>query len=275
MSVPILTRRLQTPAMHQVFPEFYGRIEGFFDTATPGIAMARSVLEQRCPGTAYVNHPHHPTGCVVALDHSFIFAGRNVGQGFLDRVVAKIREYQRAHLVWTDDHARKLTPPSEYSKTISRLEFRDRDTSARLLGRPDSDGIRVCKITSDLLAKCQWTHEMKRVFGDLHRFFIHGLGFCLIRDETILAEAYAAFWGKGQVEIAVVTHQEHRHAGHGLRVSAELIEACESMGFETYWSCNRENHASMMLARKLGYRTAVDYELVEYPALRNSRIPTH
>lgn len=261
--------------MHQVFPEFYRRIEAFFESATPGIAMARSVLEHRCPGTAYVNHPHHPTGCIVALDHSFIFAGQSVEQCFLDRVVAKIRENQKVHLVWTGDHALKLTLPPEYSKTIERLEFRDRNSSAHLTGRPDSDGIRVCKITSDLLAKCQWTHEMKRVFGDLHRFFIHGLGFCLIRDETILAEAYAAFWGKGQVEVAVVTHHEHRRSGHGLRVSAELIEACEAMGFETYWSCNRENHASMKLAKKLGYCTQARYELVEYPALRNCRIPAH
>ena len=43
------------------------------------------------------------------------------------------------------------------------------------------------------------------------------------------------------------------------------------MGFETYWSCNSENLASMMMARKLGYRTEVGYELVEYPALRTSK----
>ena len=257
--------------MYQVFPEFYGRIERFFDSDTPGIAMARSVLEHRCPGTAYVNHPHHPTGCIVALDHSFIFAGRGVGQKFLDRVVAKIRENQKAHLVWTADQSRKLNPPPDGSKTIGRLEFRDLDTSTHLIGPSESDGVRVCKITSDLLTKCQWTHEMKRVFGDLQRFFIHGLGFCLIRNETILAEAYAAFWGKGQVEIAAVTHPQHRRSGHGLRVSAELIEACEAMGFQTYWSCNRGNHASMMMARKLGYRTEVGYELVEYPALHPSR----
>lgn len=261
--------------MHQVFPEFYGRIEGFFDSAAPGSAMARSVLEHRCPGTAYVNHPHHPTSCIVALDHSFIFVGRNVGQCFLDQVVARIRQNRKAHLVWTADQARRLDPPSDHSKTIGRLEFSDRDRSTHLIGQSESDGIRVCKITSDLLARCQWTQEMERVFGDLHRFFIHGLGFCLIRDETILAEAYAAFWGKGQVEIAAVTHPQHRRSGHGLRVSAELIEACEAMGFRTYWSSNSENLASMMMARKLGYRIETGYELVEYPALRTSRVPVH
>ena len=261
--------------MHQVFPEFYARVEGFFDSETPGIAMARSVLEHRCPGTAYVNHPHHPTSCIVALDHSFIFPSRNVEQRFLDQVVAKIQGNQKARLVWTDEQARKLEPPPNCSKTIGRMEFRDRDRSTHLIGPSKSDGIRVCKITSDLLAKCQWNHEMERIFGDLHHFFIHGLGFCLIRDETVLAEAYAAFWGKGQVEIAVVAHPEHRRAGHGLRVSAELIEACEAMGFETYWSCNSENHASIRMARKLGYRTDVGYELVEYPARHTSRVPAH
>jgi len=112
---------------------------------------------------------------------------------------------------------------------------------------------------------------MKRVFGDLQRFFIHGLGFCLIRNEAILAEAYAAFWGKGQVEIAVVTHQEHRRSGHGLRVSAELIEACEAMGFETYWSCDNRNQGSMRLAERLGYRSSKSYRLLEYPSLRLER----
>ena len=108
---------------------------------------------------------------------------------------------------------------------------------------------------------------MERIFSDAHRFFIHGLGFCLIRDETILPDAYAAFWGNSQVEIAVVTNKEHRRSGHGLRVSAELIEACEAMGFETYWSCNNNHYASIVMAAKLGYRSKVAYELVEYPAI--------
>ena len=142
-----------------------------------------------------------------------------------------------------------------------------------LLATIDADDVlRLFELPS---GRERWAIEAhpERVFGDLHRFFIHGLGFCLIRDETILAEAYAAFWGKGQVEIAVVTHRQHRRSGHGLRVAIELIEACEAMGFETYWSCNRENHASMKMARKLGYQTQVGYELVEYRALSTRPIP--
>jgi len=261
--------------MYQVFPEFYGRIQGYFQSDAPGTAMARSVLERRCPGTAYVDHPHHPTSCIVALDHGFLFAGRNVRQGFLDRVVARIRETRKAHLVWTGDHHRRLKPSPGSSKIIDRLEFRDRDPAICRVTPSGSDGIRVCKITSDLLSRCQWTREMEHVFGDLHHFFIHGLGFCLLRGETILAESYAAFWGKSQVEIAVVTHQDHRRSGYGLRVSIELIEACEAMGFETYWSCNRSNHASMTMAEKLGYGTDVGYELLEYPALCSPLIPAN
>ena len=256
--------------MYPVYSEFYPRIEQFFTSDQPGHPMARSVLENRCPGTAWVDHPHRPTTAVVALDHRFLIAGRDMTPGFLSSVVERLRRQNRLHLVWTDTLKRHLKPPPSKSLDIERREFRDRDRTVPFAPPAESD-VRVCKITADLAPHCQWTHEMERIFGGLRRFFVHGLGFCLIRGETILAEAYAAFWGDSQVEIAVVTDQRHRRQGHGLRVCRELIEACESMGFETYWSCDNRNQGSIRLAQRLGYRSSRSYRLLEYPAIRQER----
>jgi RimJ/RimL family protein N-acetyltransferase len=256
--------------MYPVFPEFYPRVEGFFTSSQPGNAMARSVLENRCPGSVWVDHLERPTTALIAVDHSFLIPGRSIHPAFLNRVVSQLGRHRRLHLVWTDDQKRKLNPPPGRKQTIKRREFRNRDRSVHFPSSP-SDPIRVCKITSDLLPQCQWTHEMERIFGGLRRFFMHGLGFCLIRDNEILAEAYAAFWGNGQVEIAVITDQDHRHQGLGCRVSIELIEACEAMGFDTHWNCDSRNRASMKLAANLGYRSQARYLLLEYPAVRSSR----
>lgn len=207
---------------------------------------------------------------MVAVDHSFLIGGSDLNRVFLDRVVSRLRRNRSLHLVWTDDRTPALAPPPDYESTIQRTEFRDRDIAIRPQ-LPDPGDIRVCKVTSDLLPRCQWTHEMERIFGGLHRFFLHGLGFCLVQGESILAEAYAAFWGGGPVEIAVVTDRRHRRKGLGAWVCIELIEACEAMGFETCWNCDRRNHASIGLARRLGYRSMTGYKLFEYPAIHPSQ----
>ena len=69
----------------------------------------------------------------------------------------------------------------------------------------------------------------------------------------------------------MVTDHRFRRQGLGFRISAELIQDCEAMGFETYWSCDRRNLASTRLATRLGFRSAGSYRLVEYPALHPSR----
>lgn len=232
--------------------------------------MARSVLANRCPGTAYVDHPQHPTTALVAVDHSFLIGGSHLNRAFLDRVISRLRRNRGLHLVWPDDQVPDLLPPSDFESTIRRTEYRDRDRAIRPR-LPEPGDIRVCKVTSDLLPRCQWTHEMERIFGGLRRFFLHGLGFCLVRGENILAEAYAAFWGGGPVEIAVVTDRSHRRKGLGLWVCLELIEACESMGFETCWNCDSRNEASIALAGRLGYRSATDYRLYEYSAVHQNQ----
>jgi len=264
--------------MFPVFPEFYDRIERFFRSDQPGTTMARSVLENRCPGNAFVDHPEKPTTAVVAVDYSFIIGGRHLNPGFLDRVIKILRRNRNLHLVWPAGQADRLKPPPAYVSTIQRREFRGRDITIRP-DLPAPGNIRVCKITSDLLPRCQWTHEMERIFGGFHRFYIHGLGFCLVQGESILAEAYAAFWGKGRVEIATVTDRNHRLKGLGLWICTELIEACESMGFETCWNCDSRNEASIRLARRLGYRLETSYRLFEYPSRskapsRNARVRT-
>jgi RimJ/RimL family protein N-acetyltransferase len=256
--------------MYPVYSEFFPRIERFFTSDQPGYPMARSVLENRCPGTVWVDHPQNPTTALVALDHRFLIPGETMNPDFLHAAVRQLQRENRLHLVWTEPSRHRLKPPPSRVLEVERREFRDRDRSTRFaLSAPDD--VRVCKITADLAPRCQWTHEMERIFGGLRRFFVHGLGFCLIRGESILAEAYAAFWGDSQVEIAVVTDQAHRRQGHGLRICAELIGACEAMGFETYWSCDSRNRGSMKLAERLGYRSCRGYRLLEYPALRPER----
>lgn len=256
--------------MYPVFPEFYHRIERFFQSNRPGTSMARSVLANRCPGTAYVDHPQNPTTAMVAVDHSFLIGGHGLDRIFLDLVIKRLRRNRSLHLVWPDDQSPGLEPPPDFESTIQRTEYRNRDLATRPR-LPDPGDIRVCKVTSDLVPRCQWTHEMERIFGGLHRFFLHGLGFCLVQGESILAEAYAAFWGGGPVEIAVVTDRRHRRKGLGTWVCVELIEACEAMGFETCWNCDRRNQASIGLAERLGYRSGTGYDLFAYPAVKPAR----
>jgi len=86
----------------------------------------------------------------------------------------------------------------------------------------------------------------------------------MLRDGQIVAEAYGCLWTRDRVEMAAITHPDHRGRGYATAVCAHLIDTCEAVGFETYWSCDAHNEASLKLATKRGYEGPRDYRMFRY-----------
>jgi RimJ/RimL family protein N-acetyltransferase len=149
----------------------------------------------------------------------------------------------------------------------ARLEFRRRENrspthlDALAAGAPHAE---VRKITSRLMDRCLWRKDVLRATGSTSGFLGHGLGFCLMLEEAIIAEAYAVIWSDERAEIATVTHPEHRGRGYATVLCASLIKACEGVGLSTYWNCDADNTASVRLAARLGYDDLHPYRLLRY-----------
>ena len=93
-----------------------------------------------------------------------------------------------------------------------------------------------------------------------------GFGFCLVQEQELLSEAFAADAALGMIEIGTITGEPHRRRGYATICCAQLIRECEARGYRTYWNCSKDNQASAGLARKLGYQTEKEFRyVVWYP----------
>jgi RimJ/RimL family protein N-acetyltransferase len=96
----------------------------------------------------------------------------------------------------------------------------------------------------------------------------HGLGYCLLHNDTIVAEANAGPAARGVIELDTMTHPAHRGRGYATSVSARTALECERLGYTLWWNCAKANLASAAIARKLGFRDEQEYRLLMWPHLR-------
>jgi RimJ/RimL family protein N-acetyltransferase len=107
--------------------------------------------------------------------------------------------------------------------------------------------------------RCRYRDYYAAYFGSAERTLAVGFGFCLVRGQELLAEAFAADAALGMYEIGTITAESQRRQGYATVTCAHLIQECESRGFRTYWNCSKDNQSSADLARRLGYRTEKEF----------------
>ncbi len=88
-----------------------------------------------------------------------------------------------------------------------------------------------------------------------------------MRDEEILAEAYAPFIGRGVAEVGMVTPEAHRGQGLATMAIAWLAVPLAARGLTMYWSCDAANAASVRVAEKLGFGAPRPYRILLYRQL--------
>ena len=120
---------------------------------------------------------------------------------------------------------------------------------------------------ADLLARCEWRELVEGAHGSIDAFLEHGIGLCLMREDEILAEAYAPFIGGGVAEVGVVTSEAHRGQGLASIAIAWLAEVLAERGLAMYWSCDTDNEASVRVAGKLGFGPARPFGILLYRQL--------
>jgi RimJ/RimL family protein N-acetyltransferase len=93
-----------------------------------------------------------------------------------------------------------------------------------------------------------------------------GFGFCLVSEQELVSEAFAADAALGMIEIGTISGECYRRRGYAAVCCAHLIRECEARSYRTYWNCSKDNQASAGLARRLGYQTEKQFRyVVWYP----------
>ena len=257
--------------MYELISESYSNLPPFFNKNIPNSPMLYAFLEGKVPGRAYVETLSKPKGCIISMDYSFVFTGGEIRKKFLRTTLLQLRKDNRIHLIWQKKRFSFHRPPPGYSHKIKRKEFFARKPDSNQSPSPLAPEFSTARISEGLLPKCIWAKDVIRTFGSISGFLTNGLGFCILHQGNVVAEAYAAFWGTNRIEIAVVTDPNFQRRGLAFFVSNHLIENCEKLGFETYWSCDAKNRASINLAKRHGYQRVKKYTLFRYPCLYPNR----
>ncbi|MBE2212303.1 MAG: GNAT family N-acetyltransferase [Opitutaceae bacterium] len=254
--------------MYRVVPEQVAQLKPFFSARPPANApMLQAFFEHRAPGHAYVNDVRAPTACVVAVHHRFVFFGGEVSPHFHEAALRELRRTQTLQVVAPARGSRLPRRPVPDAE-VHRVEFYRRPdpdrARVRAIQRASAALGEVRRIDATLFNRCAWRDEIIHLLGSAREFLMHGIGYAMLVDGQIAAEAYGCLWTRDRVELAAVTHREYRGRGYATAVCAHLIDTCEAVGFETYWSCDADNDASLHLATKLGYDDPRDYRLLRY-----------
>lgn len=101
----------------------------------------------------------------------------------------------------------------------------------------------------------------KEYWGSKEAFLKHGFGFCIVRDQRVVAECVSIFRGNGFAEIDIATDPDYQGKGFAWLVATYFIEHCMENGITPCWDCNMDNMPSQRLASKLGFAHPVEYVL--------------
>jgi RimJ/RimL family protein N-acetyltransferase len=231
-----------------------------FDASAVNAACAWGVLEGNVPGVIAVDSLSNPTWAVGRMHWNLGFAA-----GAVDCAEAAAAATQLAR--WGEfgifrAHGDPDIPGSQAA--VARLEFvgRRRATAASKPSLPD--GCRIVPADLALLKRSQWGEGTALIWGGAERFVERGIGFYLVREDDILCEVPAFSIGAGKAEISVITHPDHRGKGFAKLTCRYFADACEQRGLMPTYSCDRENLASVAVARSLGFPEERECRRVQY-----------
>jgi GNAT superfamily N-acetyltransferase len=108
-----------------------------------------------------------------------------------------------------------------------------------------------------------WSKDLVSLFPSYELYAEHGLGFCALKDGSVVSGASSYYYYPGGIEIEVDTHPEQRRQGLAAACSAKLILTCLQKGLFPSWDAHTKQ--SLQLALRLGYH--FDHEYAAYELL--------
>ena len=254
--------------MIELSREGFEKARSLFAHVVPHAPMLFSVFDGKSPGRVFVDCAERPVSCAVLTNQIWAVCNDGASQEFLNHFVEETRRHSDITLVWPEQSRHGLIIPPQPTRHVERLEFLSRIPCAGV-SREIPRGCTIKKIDAALLSRCRGRSYVIIGYGDERAFLTNGFGFCLLKANEIISEAYALSIGAGKAEVGVVTAERYRRRGYGHAACTRLIRACEEKGLGAYYSCNRENIASVRLARALGFRGEKPYQIIFYTCSRH------
>jgi RimJ/RimL family protein N-acetyltransferase len=264
------------PAMlHPItLPATDSSLERLIRADAPTRMRAVAVLDGTLVGRAWVDDPTRPRGVLVIEDaDGTTYAGGDLTRDAVAATLAGVPT-RSGDLIFgfagPDDPLHDLVPGEPYWRgeaidLVDRVPPADEET---LLRRELEDGAQLVRLDAATLPMTEWYEDTIHAAGSLERWLEAGIGYGVLREGELLAEATAGPRCRGWLELGVITREAHRGHGYGTLVSCAVARACEAGGDRVWWNANADNAPSLAIARRIGFRTERRYELVACRAPR-------
>jgi RimJ/RimL family protein N-acetyltransferase len=238
-------------------------LRSLFNPNVPAALRIFAVLNGDIRGIILTDNAAEPTwGVVQEKADNTIYLSGSVPPAVLGEVVNHLRREGEVLMgAWLDEEW-PAGLPSDHYYTGRVLEFVDRPADMPL--PPIPAGCQLRPMDAELLPRTIWYEDTVNSYGSAAAFLEKGLGLCLLRGDEILCEASTGPAVTGLIELGVITAEPHRRQGYAYLTCAHLAHLCEQRGYQTYWNCAKQNVASEAVARKLGYQTEREYQLVAW-----------
>jgi RimJ/RimL family protein N-acetyltransferase len=244
-------------------------LRGLFDVDQPVAIRCFGVLDGSIRGQIWTNDPARPTWAAVQeAAFGTLFLGGRPDASQVHKLVEELRQAQYVALaIWPDHPYNQLLPPAPDFDGWE-LEFTNRALGEGVEPLPAvPENCELRPIDATWFERCRYRDHYAAYFGSAERTLEQGFGFCLVRGQELLSEAFAADAAVGMIEIGTITGESYRRRGYGAVTCSHLIRECEARGYSTYWNCSKDNQPSAGLARRLGYRREREFRyVVWYPS---------
>lgn len=94
-------------------------------------------------------------------------------------------------------------------------------------------------------------------------FLKKGIGYCVIEGNAIVHWCLAIFAAEMKLEFALMTVAGYQGKGYAKAGASACMEKSLSIGKQPHWNCDKDNAASITVAKSLGFEQQLDYEVLE------------
>ncbi len=228
----------------------------FFNTMDPALVRCFAVLNGDTRGLIFTDCLEEPSWVVVdEAVFGNLYMGGEIHYPTFRRLFCRLRHHGDIVVSFSPNDPRWQLLPQKPDHTRNKLDFCER------LPQPVMDEIQTMpegfdlqRMDGSLLQRSTAREIYSAMFGNAEQALQKGIGLCLTCAGEVLSEAFAGPVAHGYYQVGAATQIAHRRKGYATYTCRRLLANIEQEGYRTYWCCAEGDHASIGLARKLGYR---------------------
>jgi len=260
--------------MFELEKKDYQRIAPLFNGIAHNLAV-QSALKGSTPARIWVDDVTD-TKCAVLWEmvngsvycdmrHQLNGFQRHVRLFLVEKLMNELKQQQYTHFDFQLTPLTRLDVPQhffpEMECNINRMTFFYGDASIEeFLPEPSPipSDYSLERITTDILGNDNLTNldEVRRCiqacWGSVDRYLDQGIGFCLVRDHTLVTWCSTDFLFNRTCELYVETFEPYRNRNLASMAADACIRACLQKRLKIHWHCWENNTGSVRLAQKLG-----------------------